>query len=188
MFRYNRTLTYGFTNCVSAWHDLRDQLGVTIMTQSFRIVPCAALLCELTLLSLTRSNYGGIMAVSHQNYEGSWLSVTRTMRDHGCQSPELWGIMAVNHQNYEGLWMSITRTMRDHGCQSPELWGVMDVNHQTTRIPQAALCAKVCMKVMKVMKAAKSAHELKNSNWANVCRIADITCKINNGTRSLYQL
>ena len=27
-----------------------------------------------------------------------WLSVTRTMMDHGCQSPELWGIMAVNHQ------------------------------------------------------------------------------------------
>ena len=99
-------------------------------------VLCYDLLCNTPKIQLSLW-----MAVSHQNYEGSWLSVTRTMegswlsvtrtmRDHGCQSPELWGIMAVSHQNYEGSWLSVTRTMMDHGCQSPELWGIMAVSQQ----------------------------------------------------------
>ena len=131
-------------------------------------VLCYDLLCNTPKIQLSLW-----MAVSHQNYEGSWLmptalnkhqccvttfyvtppkfnlvyewlSVTRTMRDHGCQSPKLWWIMAhahstqqtpvlcydllcntpkiqlslwmaVSHQNYDGSWLSVTRTMKDHG-------------------------------------------------------------------------
>ena len=151
----NKCRLHSFVECVSLQSDFDLWLyqlcfGLTRPPWSVgcyyhdSVVPHCPVCCFVvwtdTMLSLTRSNYGGIMAVSHQNYEGSWLSVTRTMRDHGCQSPELWrdhgcqspelwGIMAVNHQNYEGSWLSITRTMRDHGYQSSELWGIMAVNH-----------------------------------------------------------
>ena len=141
----NKCRLHSFVECVSLQSDFDLWLyqlcfGLTRPPWSVgcyyhdSVVPHCPVCCFVvwtdTMLSLTRSNYGGIMAVSHQNYEGSWLSVTRTMRDHGCQSPELWGIMAVNHQNCEGSWLSVTRPVRDHGYQSLELWGIMAVNHQ----------------------------------------------------------
>ena len=84
------------------------------------------MLCYDLLCNTPKTQVSLWMAVSHQNYEGSWLSVTRTMegswlsvtrtmRDHGCQSPELWGIMAVSHQNYEGSWLMPT-ALNKHQC------------------------------------------------------------------------